>query len=235
VLIVYSSFCSRFEFILCLSRPGFEHRLKSPRGVLFFLFDLVFPVPSLLRSCSAGRLCSRFLSDLQSDFSVRILRAPSPSWAATGFAFPSRAVLAWVCVCSPSLASGSIPGWCRSLVSTLTSTAPTPGVSLSSVRPVQSRFWFFPSRFLDSEFSCDPRRTGFGLHLPVQSLSVTASCFSLFTSLSYQSCFFSADDFAATKASVYHPVSIAAAQFSVLAPSFRFAARKLPARFRLSL
>jgi hypothetical protein len=93
VLIVYSSFCSRFEFILCLSRPGFEHRLKSPRGVLFFLFDLVFPVPSLLRSCSAGRLCSRFLSDLQSDFSVRILRAPSPSWAATGFAFPSRAVL----------------------------------------------------------------------------------------------------------------------------------------------
>jgi hypothetical protein len=47
----------------------------------------------LLRSCSAGRLCSRFLSDLQSDFSVRILRAPSPSWAATGFAFPSRAVL----------------------------------------------------------------------------------------------------------------------------------------------
>jgi hypothetical protein len=135
----------------------------------------------------------------------------------------------------PSLASGSILGWCTSLVSALTSTAPTPGVSLSSVRPVQSRFWFFPSRFLDSEFSCDPRRTGFGLHLPVQSLSVTASCFSLFTSLSYQSCFFSADDFAATKASVYHPVSIAAAQFSVLAPSFRFAARKLPARFHLSL
>jgi hypothetical protein len=50
----------------------------------------------------------------------------------------------------------------------------------------------------------------------VQSFPVAASCFVLFASLSHRSRFFSADDFVAARALVYHPVSIAAAQFLVL-------------------